>query len=193
MDTTSASLIHRLRDGDNQAAWRKFVDLYTPLLFYWARKSGLQEQDAADLVQEVFALLFVKLPEFEYRPQEQRSGRFRAWLRTVTLNKWKERRRKRQAEALEPADPRWSEPTVPDDAEAFWRDEYDQFLVARALTNMQAQFQPTSWQACWETTVNGRAAADVAAELGLSEGAVFVAKSRVLRKLRQELAGLLDE
>lgn len=192
MDTTSASLIYRLRDGDNHAAWRKFVDLYTPLLFYWAKRAGLAEDDAADLVQDVFALLLVKLPEFEYQPQNQ-AGRFRAWLRTVTLNKWRERCRKKQSEPLSPADPRWEELTAPDDAENFWREEYDQFLMAQALKIMQAEFQPTSWKACWETTVNGRKAADVAAELGISEGAVFVAKSRVLRKLRDELAGFLDE
>lgn len=193
MDTTSASLIYRLRDSDNHAAWRKFVDLYTPLLFYWSKRAGLAENDAADLAQDVFALLLVKLPEFEYQPQEQRAGRFRAWLRTVTLNKWRERRRTRQAEPLSPADPRWNELTTPDDAERFWREEYEQFLVAQALKIMQDEFQPTSWKACWETTVNGRKAAVVAAELGISEGAVFVAKSRVLRKLREELAGLLDE
>lgn len=193
MDTTSASLIYRLRDDNNQAAWRKFVDLYTPLLFYWAKRAGLAEPDAADLVQDVFALLLVKLPEFEYQPQEQRAGRFRAWLRTVTLNKWRERCRKRQAEVVSPHDPRWEELAVPDDAENFWRMEYEQFLVAQALRIMQDEFQPQSWKACWETTVNGRKAAEVAAELGMTEGAVFVAKSRVLKKLREELAGLLDE
>ena len=193
MDSTSASLLLRLQEPGDELAWSRFVDLYTPLLFYWAKKAGLQQEDAADLVQEVFALLLQKMPEFKYRPEEGKKGRFRAWLRTVTMNKWQERRRKKQAAALEPEDARWNDLAVPDDAEAFWQREYDQFLVARALQIMQAEFEPTSWKACWETTVNGRKAADVAKELGLSEGAVFVAKSRVLRKLREELAGIMDD
>ena len=73
------SLLQQLRSSDDQRAWRRFVDLYTPLLFYWARCVGLQESDAADLVQEVFTLLVRKLPEFTY---DHNKG-FRNWLRTV--------------------------------------------------------------------------------------------------------------
>lgn len=193
MDSTSATLLYRLKDPSNQVAWSRFVTLYTPLLFHWAKKTGLQDQDAADLVQDVFALLLVKLPEFDYQAESGRAGQFRAWLRTVTLNKWHERRRKKQAEALDAGDERWNDVAVADDVEAFWQKEYDEFLVARALEVMQAEFEPTSWKACWETTVNGRRAAEVGAELGLSEGAVYVAKSRVLRRLREELQVLLDD
>ena len=80
----------------------------------------------------------------------------------------------------------------PDPAEAFWEAEYRQHLVGRALTLMQAEFQPATWKACWETVVAGRPAAEVAAELGIGVGAVYMAKSRVLSRLRHELAGLLD-
>jgi RNA polymerase sigma-70 factor (ECF subfamily) len=66
MHTTSATLLERLRQPADQEAWARFVRLYTPLPYYWARRVGLQEQDAADLVQEVFAVLFQKLPEFTY-------------------------------------------------------------------------------------------------------------------------------
>jgi RNA polymerase sigma-70 factor (ECF subfamily) len=71
-------------------------------------------------------------------------------------------------------------------------EEHRRYLVRRALELMQGDFQPTSWKACWEHTVNARPAADVAAELGISENAVYIASCRVLRHLRQELAGLLD-
>ena len=82
MHTTSVTLLERLRTVDNQEAWRRLVDLYTPLLFQWARACGSQAEDAADLVQDVFAVLLQKLPTFTYDPQKS----FRAWLRTVTFN-----------------------------------------------------------------------------------------------------------
>ncbi len=86
MNTTSPTLLERLRRPDEQDAWGRFVQLYTPLLYTWARHFGLGEADAADLVQEVFTTLVVKLPEFRYEPGKG----FRNWLRTVILNKWRD-------------------------------------------------------------------------------------------------------
>src|SRR5947207_2631999 len=87
MHTTSLSLLERLRWPEEQETnWRRFVQLYTPLLFHWARKLGLSAEDAADLVQEVLTLLIQKLPEFSYDPQRS----FRGWLRTVMTNKWRD-------------------------------------------------------------------------------------------------------
>ena len=80
MNTTSFSLLERLRQPSDSAAWDRFVELYTPLLFYWGRRAGLQSADAADLVQDVFEVLLRKLPEFQYDRQKS----FRSWLRTVT-------------------------------------------------------------------------------------------------------------
>jgi RNA polymerase sigma-70 factor (ECF subfamily) len=188
MSTTSLSLLEHLRRPDDQAAWNRFVDLYAPLLYYWARQTGLQNADAADLVQEVLHLLVNKLPEFEY--DRQRS--FRAWLRTVTLNKWREAQRKRQIAVAAGGSQALPEPAVPDTAQAFWETEYRQMLAARALEIMRAEFEPATWQACWETVVSGRPAAEVASELGLTTNAVYLARSRVLRRLRCELQGLLD-
>jgi RNA polymerase sigma-70 factor (ECF subfamily) len=187
MHTTSASLLERLRQPGDEAAWGEFVELYTPLIYYWARRVGLQDQDAADLVQEVFAVLVKKLPEFEY--VEGKS--FRAWLRTVTINKWREGRRRRSV-PMAARDVDLAELADPGEAEAFWEKEYRQVLVSRALRLMQAEFRPTTWKACWEHVVSGRSAAEVAAELGISVGAVYAAKFRVLARLRQELEGLMD-
>jgi RNA polymerase sigma-70 factor (ECF subfamily) len=186
MHTTPVSLLEQLRQPDRQAAWDRFVELYTPLLFYWARRGGLQDPDAADLAQDVFAVLLQKLPEFAY--DRQRS--FRAWLGTVTLNKWRERHRRRLP--LEADDTALAEVTIPDDAEAFWEADYQQQLAVRALEVMRAEFRPATWQACWQLVVDGRPGAEVAADLGLTRGAVYAAKARVLRRLRQELEGLLD-
>jgi RNA polymerase sigma-70 factor (ECF subfamily) len=188
MDRTPVSLLERLRKPDEQAAWERFVELFTPFLYHCARRLGLRSADATDLVQDVFAVLVQKLPEFTYDPQRS----FRAWLRTVTLNKWREKHRRRAGPGARAGEARPEELACPDGAAAFDEAEYRQHVTARALAIMQAQFQPTTWKACWEHIVAGRPAADVAAELGLSEGAVYVASHRVLRRLRQELDGLLD-
>jgi RNA polymerase sigma-70 factor (ECF subfamily) len=185
MDTTPISLLERLRRPGERAAWDRLVQLYTPLLYYWARRMGLQEPDAADLVQEVFAVLVRQLPRFTY----ERGKSFRGWLRQVTVNKWRERRRRAASRREGNAVP---ERAGPDPAEAVWEAEYHQHLVRRALDVMQSEFQPTTWRACWEMVVAGRPAADVAAQLGLTPGAVRAAKFRVLTRLRQELEGLLD-
>lgn len=186
MQTTSLTLLEQLRQPANETAWNRFVQLYAPLLYYWARRTGLQEADAGDLVQEVLHLLVKKLPEFEHDGRHS----FRAWLRTVTLNKWRDQQRakKRPPETLDSSD----EPAAPDDAERFWTDEYHRLLAARALEIMQMHFEPATWRACWLTVVEDRSATDVAAELRMSINAVYLARSRVLARLRLELQGLLD-
>jgi len=187
MNTTSISLLHRLRQPDDAQAWRRFVHLYSPLLYYWARGVKLPAADAADLVQEVLLVVVEKMPEFAYDP----SRSFRGWLRTVTLNKWRERCR-RYAVAPPADDAALAELSDGSGSDVFAETEYRQWLVRQALEIMQAEFEPTTWKACWETVVAGRPAADVAAELGVSVDVVYGAKSRVLRRLREELEGLWD-
>ncbi len=186
MDTTSISLLQRLRTTTEQAAWERFVQLYTPLLCQWARRLGLSGADEADLVQDVFALLLQKLPKFQYESQ----GRFRGWLWTVTLNKWREQRR-RHLPTLQ-ADSQACDPAGPDPVVAFSEAEYQKYLVQRALELMKDEFQPATWQAFWDCVVEEQSAAEVGRRLGISENAVYLAKGRVLRRLRQELEGLLD-
>jgi RNA polymerase sigma-70 factor (ECF subfamily) len=177
-----------LRGGADEAAWRRFVYLYTPLLFSWARRLGETEHDAADLVQEVFVNLVQSLPTFRY---DAGAGRFRGWLHTVMLNKLRDR--KRQAARLDKAAAsRPPEPEGSDPAEQIGEAEYRLHLARRALQLMKADFTPTTWKACWETVVRDRSPVEVASELGISENAVYVAKCRVLRRLRQELSGLLE-
>lgn len=187
MHTTPVSLLERLRHNPDEAAWRQLVKLYTPLLHSWAQRAGLSAHDGADLVQDVFTILVQTLPTFQY----DQHGRFRAWLRTITLNKLRDRKRRAALAELRPLE-QCPEPALPDGAEAFWEAEYRQELTERALELIQTDFAPTTWQACWEFVARGRPASDVARELGISENAVYLAKCRVLRRLRDELAGLLD-
>jgi RNA polymerase sigma-70 factor (ECF subfamily) len=188
MEQTSPSLLERLRQPAQQEAWARFVKLYTPFLYHWASRLGLSEPDAADLVQDVFLVLVQKLPEFSY----DRHKSFRGWLRTVMLNKWRDHQRRRTAVPGHQNETFLSELVGPDDAADFEETEYRKHLVSRALRLMQAEFQPTTWKACWEHVVSGRPAAEIAAELGLSVDSVYAAKYKVLRRLRQELQGLLD-
>jgi RNA polymerase sigma-70 factor (ECF subfamily) len=182
---TPSSLLECLRRPDGRQSWGRFVLLYTPLLYHWARRITPQDADAADLVQEVFLVLHRKLPDFSY----DRHKSFRSWLRTVLLNKWRDACRRTRTM---PATSDELEPAVPDTNLAVEEAEYRDYLVGRAFRLMRADFQPTTWQACWEHLVEGRPAAEVAAHLGLTVDAVYAAKSRVLRRLRQELDGLLD-
>lgn len=188
MHTTSPTLLDRLRMSTDEVAWGRFVELYTPLLFHWARGCGLQAEDAADLVQDVFAALLHKLPEFTYDPGRS----FRGWLRTVTLNLWRDRRRAVATRPLPGGDCHAARAVAPDPALDLEESEYRAYLVSRALKLMQADFAPATWKAAWEHAVVGRPAAAVAAELGLTPAAVYCAKFRVLGRLRQELHGLFE-
>lgn len=187
MDATPLSLLDRIRTTGGPAAWGRFVDLYTPFLFGWARRLGLGPDDAADLVQEVFVTLLEQLPGFAYDPNR----RFRGWLWTVTLNKYRERRRR--AAALAAGDRRGAAPDeAPDPIGEVDRAEYNRALSARALRLMEADFAPATWRAFWEHSVAGRPAREVADELGITPGAVYAATARVLGRLREELRDLLD-
>jgi len=185
MDSTPVSLLQRLRQPEPGDAWERFVDLYGPLLLYWARRSGLSEEDAADVVQEVFTRLVRELPRFRYEPGK----RFRGWLFTLTRNYIRDHLRRRQTV---PAGDAVDQLAAPDPVAAFAEEEYRQYLVRRALAVMQAEFEPATWQACWQFVVEGKSAAAVAAALGLSENAVYLAKFRVVHRLRRELEGLLE-
>ena len=186
-DSTPLSPLERLQKPAAQDAWARFVRLYTPILYHFARSTGLQETDAADLVQDVFVLLLDKLPEFRHNGADS----FRSWLRTVTLNKWRERAR-RAALPMAGRDDMLAGLADADPLESYWETDYRRHLVAQALHLMQAEFQPTTWQACWANVVEGQSAPEVAEQLGLTPGAVRAAKFRVLSRLRRELNGLVE-
>jgi RNA polymerase sigma-70 factor (ECF subfamily) len=172
-------------DARRPGGLSRFVRLSAPLLHWWARRAGLQASDAADLIQDDLVILVQKLPEFSYDLQ----GSFRGWLQTVMRNRWREKRR-RASLPLAPGEPDLD--ALEAAADALGEQEYHTYVSRRALELMQAEFRDTTWKACWEQVVNGRAAAEVAAELGISEGAAYVAKCRVLRRLREELADLVE-
>jgi RNA polymerase sigma-70 factor (ECF subfamily) len=184
MQTTSASLLMRLQRPDQPEAWTQFVRLYSPMLYTWARHMGLQNADAADLVQDVFTTLVQKLPSFNYDNHK----RFRGWLWTVTRNKWREKHRRRAF----PVDQRQPlEALAAEDGDSLEEVEFREHLLARLVPALRDCFQPATWQAFWEHVVQEKPAAQVAATLGLSVAAVYKAKLRVLNRLHQDLADLI--
>ena len=183
MQTTSVSLLEQLRAPGRPDAWARFVHLYTPLLARWADRLGVPPADRGDLLQEVFLAFYRALPAFRYEPGRS----FRAWVYTVAANKWREMQRKRVPVPLAGDDPRWLEPHGDDPAEQIGEAEYRAVLAAQAARLIRDRFADVTWRAFWATAVDGRPPADVAAELGLTRNATYVAKSRVLSRLRDVL------
>ena len=187
MVTTSLSLLQRVRSGTETQSWNRFVRLYTPVIYQWIRGQGIPADDASDTVQEVFRALVRALPTFEY----DKPGGFGRWLRTVTRNKCRDYfRRKSTNRSVTNTE----EVSVDrqNDVEEFAESEYRQTLARQALQIMRTEFEETTWKACWLHVVSGKSAAEIATELGISTNSVYVSKSRVLRRLRQELDGLWE-
>jgi RNA polymerase sigma-70 factor (ECF subfamily) len=187
MLTTSTSLLNRLRQPNQPQAWERFVKLYAPLLLVWARRQGLREADAEDLVQQVLLKLLDELPAY----QRGAGQSFRGWLFRVTANQCQDFRRRKATRALPAADglANLADPSPAADLE---EQEYRRLLVQRGLQVVRPDFNETTWAAFTRVMLEGRSPAEVAAELNVSTNAVYLARHRVLTRLREELDGLLD-
>jgi RNA polymerase sigma-70 factor (ECF subfamily) len=189
---TRASLLVRIRDAADRTAWLQFVDLYAPLVYRFARKRGLQDADAADLTQEVLQAVAAASRRLEYDPAR---GTFRGWLFTVArhrLHNFLLQRRRYQATHTQPDSVQALDehPGRGSDEEALWEQEYRQRLFDWAAEQVRGEFQESTWRAFWGTAVEGQGAKEVAQALGLSPGAVYIAKSRVLARLREQIQEL---
>jgi RNA polymerase sigma-70 factor (ECF subfamily) len=187
--STSRSLLAGARQ-DDPTAWERIVKLYAPLVASWCRRWGIAEQDLGDLLQEVFAAVAGHLGRFR---KEQPGDTFRGWLLTIVRNKVCDHHRRR---AREPAATGGTEAAIhmqqipelalddlPECDDTLLVDE----LLLKALDSIRGEFQERTWQAFWRVVVEGRSAGDAGAELDMKPGAVRVAKSRVLMRLRREL------
>jgi RNA polymerase sigma-70 factor (ECF subfamily) len=184
----------RIRNTRDEQAWRQFVEIYAPLVYRYARKRGLQSADAADLVQDVLQVVASAVDRFEYDP---RRGSFRGWLFTVTRHEFGRSlaRHRRQFRASGDSSVRQllEQQPGPDLDEAAWNREYERRLFSFAAGQIRGDFQDSTWRAFWQTAVEDRAAGPVAEELGMTVGAVYAAKSRVLIRLRHVVRELADE
>ena len=192
--STSLSLLDRLRQAPSGADWKQFHDVYRPLIRGWlVRVPGLHDE-ADDLSQEVLVVVFREVAHFE----RQREGSFRTWLRRVTVNRirvyWRQHAKRPRVgldeSATETFLSRLEDPAS--DLATQWDREHDRHVFNRLLEIVRPDFQPNTWEAFRLFAQEGQPATQVAAELGTSESAVILAKSRVLKRLREEAGALLD-
>ena len=194
----SSTLLQRVR-AKRPEAWERLVDLYGPNVYRWCRRAGIGPSDAADVVQEVFAAVACGVDDFR---RDRTADSFTAWLATIARNKIRDHFRRRrdrpraaggtaaQQQFLEVPAPEMPDTGITDPIDQSELEHTDRILSRRGLQLVRSEFENRTWEAFWRTTVDAHVPIDVAADLGMSVAAVYKAKSRVLRRLRQELDGL---
>jgi len=194
IETTPQSLLQRLREKPDEEGWKRLIDLYTPLLRRWLSQTGVDGSDADDLLQEVFLAVVREMPSFHHN---QRNGAFRSWLRTILVHRLRGYLRGRRRSPQLAADA--SIPETLDlledessDLSRLWDREHDEFVARRLLQMIEPEFAVSTWQAFCRQVIDGSDPGEVAKELGISIDSVYAAKSRVLRRMRREIEGLID-
>lgn len=193
MPETSLSLLDQIRVQPSAAAWQRLVTLYTPLIRVWLQRYDVPAHDADDVTQEVLTTMVHELPAFEHN---LRRGALRRWLRTITVNRlrayWRARDHRPAViggSAVEEALAQLEDPASR--LSQLWDEEHDRHVVRQLLERIRPEFEPATWNAFQRLVMDGVPTADVATELGITANAVRIAKSRVLKRLRREMADLL--
>jgi RNA polymerase sigma factor (sigma-70 family) len=187
---TKPSLLVRLRDPLDADAWQTFVALYAPLVYRFLRRRSLQDADAADLTQEVMGEVARDIRSFEYHPER---GRFRDWLLLITrrrLIRFHEHGVRRPVAGLGSAMPEPCDDEQPDQG---WNEAFNARVLRVALQRIRPHFEATSWQAFERVWLEHRPAAEAADELSMSIEAVYMAKSRILRRLQEEVQDIAED
>src|SRR5262245_28698186 len=183
---TRGSLLLRLRDPHDGAAWGEFVNLYAPLVYGYLCKHGLQDADAADLCQDVLGAVAGAVGRLEYDPAK---GAFRNWLFTIVRRKpsnWRKRQKGRPHSANDTATHKLLEQhAAPQASEEEWQRDWEERLFAWACEQVRRAVSDVTWQAFARTALQGLPAKRVAGDLGLSVASVYMARSRVLARLKE--------
>lgn len=195
MDSTlSSGLLEKVRIQDAEA-WKRLVHVYGPLVYHWCRRSGLSDEDAADVGQDVFRSVAQGIVRFRRDSPEDTFG---GWLRVIANRKILDhvRQLERCGRGVGGSDFQYAVSQIPSPGsdievteDRISDSDADHFILGRTLESIRANFSESAWRAFWDTAVEGRAAADVARELNMTDMAVRKAKSRVLRQLREVLDG----
>jgi len=191
--STRPSLLLRVRNVDDEPAWREFVELYTPLIFGHCKRHGLQDADAADVAQEVMRVAAREMPDFTY---DKNRGKFRGWLLQTTrfrLHKFFDRQKRAPHPVSDTSIERALDGEAAHGEDARWEEEYQQRLFDWAAAKVRAEFQPATWEAFWQSSIDSVSVKEVAEQLGISVGAVYIARSRVTARLRELIEGATDE
>lgn len=194
---TRASLLLRIRDTRDSDAWSQFVDVYAPLVYGYARKHGLQDADAADLVQDVLRAVSSAIKRLNY---DSKLGTFRGWLFTVARTKLSDLVARRQSPGRGTGEsdvqqlllnrPAADGQDERDHEE--WNLDYERRLFAWAAERVRSEVQDATWQAFWQTTVEGKSGKAVSESLEMTVAAVYLAKSRVMARLKEQIR-LVDD
>jgi RNA polymerase sigma-70 factor (ECF subfamily) len=190
---TSPSLLVRIRDAADHQAWTQFVAVYGPLVYGFARRHGLQDADAADLTQDVLRNVARFARRLEYDPNK---GSFRGWLFTVVRNELRSflAGRARQAQGSGDTAVQGLLDAQPGaDEERLWEQEHQTRLYHWAAEQVHGEVQEATWRAFQMTAVEGKSGQEAAAALGLSVAAVYLAKSRVMARLKEHIRRLEGE
>jgi RNA polymerase sigma factor (sigma-70 family) len=192
-EETRPSLLLRIRDGRDAEAWRDFARIYGPPVYRIGQRRGLQDADAAILVQNVLWKVARSIQHFDYDPQR---GSFRGWLLTVTRSQLHElfAQQRRQMQATGDTAVREAfEQQALESEEDCWEREHRKSLFDWAVEQIRGRFQPSTWQAFWQTAVDGNSTQQVAQSLNMTVGAVYIARSRVLASLKKQIENVQDQ
>src|SRR5262245_26939405 len=194
MQPTSLSLLQRVQAQPDGSSWSRLVELYRPLIYAWLARYRVQASDADALVQEVLAVMVRELPRFEHSGQ---AGSFRSWLRNIAANRMRSFWRAGRCRPAATGDSDFAQMVQqiedPDSPLSLvWNRQHDEHVLGRLLELMELEFEATTVQAFRRTALEAAPVEKVAEELGISTAAVYIARSRVLRRLREEAAGLID-
>ena len=183
---TRETLILRLRNSEDDASWREFVEIYTPLLFGYCRKRGLSSADTSDVVQEVMRSVSIAMKNFVYDPEK---GKFKGWLFTAMRNAIGRHFKKQSRQPLTPADTlivKFIEQTPDKTQVDEWERDYERKLLVWAMEKVKPEFAERIWEAFTQTAIDNREPEDVANEIGMTKNAVAIAKHRVIKRLREK-------
>jgi RNA polymerase sigma-70 factor (ECF subfamily) len=184
---TRPSLLVRMRDTSDRLAWGEFVEIYSPLIYGFGRKHGLQDADAVDVTQEVLRVISKSIGRFDY---DANRGSFRGWLFTIVRNELKDWRAKQRSALVGSGDASMTEKfdalTVSEEDDSrLWEREHQRRRFEWAAERVRSEVRDATWKAFWQTTVEHQCGQQVATELGLSVAAVYLAKGRVMSRLKE--------
>ena len=193
MDETRQSLLLRAQTGEENA-WKDLTDLYRPLILGWLNRQGVPSRDLEDLSQDILLTVVKHLPTFQHSGNR---GAFRSWLRTIvcsrTADYWRAVDPGNQADGGSGATVALQQIEDPDsDLNRQWDEEHDRYVLNCLLDLVEEEFEPITLKAFRRVALDGASGAEAAEELGISVAAVYVAKSRVLQRIRREAEGLID-
>ena len=193
MTDTSLSLLARLQDAEDSVSWGRFADLYIPLLHRWLSRYEISEADREDIIQNVITAASQEIGAFG---QNQRTGAFRSWLRRIMVyrvqNHWRASKRHRTANGSDVQEQLNQLEDEHSEQSQIWNAEHDRAVVGRLMEIVRPRFQEQTWQAFAQQMLEGRNPAQIAEDLGMTPGAVYMARNRILAALRAEAEGLVD-